>query len=115
MLGRRGAFFAFGQYYLGVHKTIPRDFEVNQDVIEEFKTFLAKEKIQLSDQDLQANLDFIKDRIGLQLVTVIFGESEAAKISLAQDPLIQKALEALPQAKELLTKAKKYMASKAQR
>jgi carboxyl-terminal processing protease len=114
LLGRRGAFFTFGQYYLGIHKTIPRDFEVNRDVIEEFKTFLAKEKIQLSDQDLQANLDFIKDRIRLQLVTVIFGENEAAKMSIAQDPLIQKALEALPQAKELLSKAKKYMASKAQ-
>jgi carboxyl-terminal processing protease len=111
-LARRGAFFTFGQYYLGIHKTVPLDFEVNQDVMEEFKAFLAKENIQVSDQDLQANLDFIKQRIRLQLVTAIFGENEAAKISIAQDPLIQKALEALPQAKELLTKAKKYMASK---
>jgi hypothetical protein len=33
-------------------------------------------------------------------------------MSVAEDPLVQKALEALPQAKELLSKAKKYMASK---
>jgi carboxyl-terminal processing protease len=109
---RRGAFFTFGQYYLGIHKTIPHDFEVNQDVMEEFKAFMAKEKIEVPDQDLQANLDFIKQRIRLQLVTVIFGENEAAKMSVAEDPLVQKALEALPQAKELLSKAKKYMASK---
>jgi len=109
---QRGAFFSFGQYYLGVHKTIPRDFEVTPDVLEEFKQYLAKEKIQVSDKDLQANLDFIKQRIRLQLVTAIFGENEAAKLSIAEDPLVQKALEALPQAKELLANAKKYMASK---
>jgi len=111
-LVQRGAFFSFGQYYLGVHKTIPRDFDVTPEVIEEFKGFLAKEKIQVSDQDLQTNLDFIKKRIRLQLVTVIFGENEAATLGIAEDPLVQKALEALPQAKELLAKAKKYMASK---
>ena len=111
-LVQRGAFFTFGQYYLGIHKTIPRDFDVTPDVIEEFKGFLAKEKIQISDQDLQTNLDFIKKRIRLQLITVIYGESDAAKIGIAEDPIVQKALEALPQAKELLAKAKKYMASK---
>jgi len=109
---QHGAFFIFGQSYLGVHKTVPRDFEVTPEVIEEFKQFLTKEKIQVSDQDLRDNLDFIKKRIGLQLITVIYGESEAAKIAIAEDPLVQKALDSMPQAKELLAKAKKYMASK---
>ena len=35
-----------------------------------------------------------------------------ATLGIAEDPLVQKALEALPQAKELLARAKKYMASK---
>jgi carboxyl-terminal processing protease len=112
-LVQRGAFFNFGQHYLAVHKTIPRDFEVTPEVIEEFKQFLEKEKIPLSAQDLQNNLDFVKKRIRLQLITAIFGENEAAKLGIAEDPLVQKALDALPQAKELLAKAKKYMASKA--
>lgn len=114
-LVQRGAFFTFGQYYLAAHKTIPHDFEVTSDVIEEFKEFLEKQKIRVSDQELQNNLDFIKKRIRFQLITVIFGENEAAKQSIAEDPLVQKALEALPQAKELLAKAKKYMASKGSR
>ena len=111
-LSQRGAFFNFGKSYLAVHKSIPRDFQVSNQVIDEFKQFLAKEKIQITDQDLQDNLDFIKKRIQLQLVTTIFGEQEASKISLENDYLIQKALENLPQARELLAKAKKYMASK---
>lgn len=112
-LTQRGAFFNFGKYYLGIHKTIPHDFQVTDEVIGEFKQFLDREGIQIADQDLQDNLDFVKRRIQLQLVTVIFGENEAARISVENDPLVQKALENLPQARELLAKAKKFMARKA--
>jgi carboxyl-terminal processing protease len=111
-LSQRGVFFNFGKYYLATHTTIPRDFQVTDQVLEEFKHFLGNEKIQIADQELADNLDFIKNRIRLQLVTVIYGEAEAGRISVENDYLVQKALEELPQARELLAKAKKYMASK---
>jgi len=114
-LVRRGVFFNFGKHYLGVHKTVPRDFEVSSDVLGEFKDFLANEKLQLSEQDLEENLDFIQKRIRLQIVTVIYGEDEAQRLSLDDDYIVQKALESMPQARELVAKAKKYMASKGSR
>jgi len=114
-LVRRGAFFNFGKYYLGIHKTIPRDFQVADDVIGEFKQFLAKEKIPIAEQDFQDNLDFIKKRIQLQLVTVIYGEAEATRLSVENDDLVQKALENLPQARQLLANAKRFMAGKTSR
>ena len=114
-LVQHSAFFNFGKYYLGVHKTIPKDFEVTDAVLDEFKQFLAKEKIPFSDLDMTANLDFVKNRIRIQLVGSIFGENEADRISIANDPLVLKALEDMPQAKELMAKAKRYVASKTQR
>ncbi len=111
-LARRGAFFNFGKHYLAIHKTIGRDFVVTDEVLGEFKGFLEKEKVQIADQDFNDNLPFIKERIHLQLVTVIFGENEAARLSVENDDLVVKALEHLPQARELLAKAKKFMASK---
>jgi carboxyl-terminal processing protease len=115
MLVQHSAFFNFGKYYLGVHKSIPKDFEVTDAVLDEFKQFLGKEKITFSDQDMTANLDFVRNRIRIQLVGSIFGENEADKISIANDPLVQKALDDMPQAKELMAKAKRYVASKTQR
>ena len=115
MLLQHGAFFNFGKYYLGVHKTIPKDFQVTDAVLDEFKQFLGKEKINFSDQDLKENTEFIKTRIDIQLVASIFGENEADKISIENDPLVQKAMENMAQAKELAAKAKRYMASKAQK
>jgi carboxyl-terminal processing protease len=111
-LARRGAFFNFGKYYLGIHRTVPRDFQATNDVIDEFKGFLASENIQISDQDLAENLEFIKNHIRLQIVTVIYGEDAAQRLSLEDDYLVQKALESLPQARELSARARKIMASK---
>ena len=79
------------------------------------RQFLAKEKIPFSDQNMKDNLDFVKNRIDIQLVGSIFGENEADRISIANDPLVLKALDNMPQAKELMAKAKRYVASKTQR
>lgn len=108
-------FSNFTKYYLGIHKTILKDFQVTDSVMQEFRQFLTKEGIQVSDQDIKDNLDFIQSRIRGKLVASIYGADEADKISWEKDPLVQKALESLPQAKELLAKAKRYMASKSQR
>jgi len=112
---QHSAFYNFGKYYLGIHKTIPKDFEVNDTVLDEFKKFLANEKIPFSDIDMTANLDFVKNRIDIQLVGSIFGGTEADRISVAKDPLVLKGLESMPQAKELMAKAKQYVASKTMR
>lgn len=111
-LAQHLAFSNFGKYYLGIHKTIPRDFQVTDEVLQEFKKLLAREKMQISDQDFKDNLDFIKVRIRTELVGMIYGEDEAHRIGIENDPLVQKGLDNLPQAKELLARAKRYMASK---
>jgi len=112
-LVQHSAFFNFSKAYLGVHKTIPQDFQVTDAVLDEFKQFLAKEKIPFSDVNMTANLDFIKNHIRIQLVGAIYGETEADRISIANDPLVLKSLDTMPQAKELMARAKRYIASKA--
>jgi carboxyl-terminal processing protease len=111
-LVQRAAFFNFSKSYLGVHKTIPKDFEVNDAVLDEFKQYLTRDGITVSDKDFTANLDFIKNHIRIQLVGSIFGGNEADRISIGEDPLVLKALDSMPQAKELLANAKRYIASK---
>ena len=97
-----------------MHKTIPNDFQVTDGVMGEFRQFLNKQQIAFTDQDMKDNSEFIKTHIDIQLVRSIFGENEADKISIENDPLVQKAIEDMPQAKELVAKAKRYMASKGQ-
>ncbi len=111
-LTSHGAFFDFGKAYLGVHQTVPRDFQVDDAVLDEFKRYLRSDSLQLSDQDTQDNLEFIKNHIRLQLIGVIYGETEAQRISIENDPLVHKAIDSLPQAAQLLANAKRYVASR---
>ena len=108
-------FFGFAKYYLGIHKSIPNDFQVNDVVLQEFRSYLGDQKVQLSEQDFNSNLDFIRTRIRLPLVEFIYGTTEASEINVENDPLVEKAVQDMPQASELLAKAKRYVASKSQR
>ncbi|MGO9305509.1 MAG: S41 family peptidase [Candidatus Korobacteraceae bacterium] len=115
VLVTHSVFFGFAKYYLGVHKTIPNDFQVTDATLQEFRHYLADQKVQLSDQDFKDNMDFIRTRIRPPLVEFIYGQTEASEIALENDPLVEKAVEDMPQASELLAKAKRYIASKGQR
>jgi carboxyl-terminal processing protease len=112
---QHNAFFGFAKYYLGIHKTIPNDFQVTDAVVQEFRQFLADQKTQISEQELKDNSDFIRTRIRSPLVEFIFGQTEASQIAVENDPLVEKAVGSMSQASELLAKAKRYIASKSQR
>jgi carboxyl-terminal processing protease len=110
-LVQNGAFFSFAQKYLGVHKTIPEDFQVSDDDIAEFKKFLTDQKIPVTNADLQANMDFVKLRIRERLIEDIYGSNVAHRIRVENDPLVEDAAAHLPQAQQLLENAQKYMAA----
>jgi carboxyl-terminal processing protease len=107
-----GAFFEFGKYYLGVHKTVPRDFTVTPDVMQAFQHFLETEHVPATSQQIQADSDFIKDHIRVQLVGVIYGSNEGDRIAKENDYVLEKALDYVTQAKDLMASAKKVVASK---
>lgn len=115
MLLAHGAFYNFGKYYLGVHKTVPQDFTVSPEVLQEFERYLETEHVKVSSRDIQDNLDFINNHIRVQLIGVIYGSNEGDKIAKESDYLLQKALEHLGEARELMASAKKVVASKSLR
>ena len=108
-----GPFFDFGKYYLGVHKSVPRDFVADDQVAHDFRDFLTRQGLNIPDKDVQDNLEFVKDHIRGVLVGMIYGQDEARHLSVSNDYIVQKAIEALPQAAALVTRSRKYVASHA--
>jgi carboxyl-terminal processing protease len=111
-LAEHEAIYDFSQHYLGVHKTIPRDFQVTPEVIDEFNKFLAEQEIRVTPDEVQDNLDYIKEQLRDRLVDDIYGEDVRLTLEAQNDPLVAKAVEALPQAAALLAHAKQYVASR---
>ncbi len=100
------AFFNFTKHYLA-HRDIPKEFQVDDAVLNDFKGFLRTEKIDYTDADFTANLDWIKANIKGDLFTSEFGATEGLHARTDSDPQIAKALTFMPEAQALEDTAQK--------
>ena len=100
VLLQQHAFLNFGRHYFAKN-TVTKDFVVKDAVMSDFKAFLKSKNIDVSDADINANLDWIKAEIKADLFTTEFGQLEGMKVRAEWDPQIAKALGYLPQAQAL--------------
>lgn len=94
------AFFNFSKHYLATHG-VQKDFQVDDAVLGEFKAFLKAKNISVTDADVTANLDWVKDEIKAELFTSAYGQLEGMKVRAQWDPQIQRSIEFLPKAQAL--------------
>ncbi|WP_263372588.1 S41 family peptidase [Granulicella cerasi] len=92
------AFFNYSKHYLATHASVPRDFVVDDAVMNDFKSFLKENKIEYTDADIATNLDWIKSSIKAELFTAQFGQTQGMKVRADWDPQIAKALTYMPEA-----------------
>ena len=119
LLERRGVFYPapesvgdFGRFYLGERPNVTKDFVVDDSVIAQLKKYLAEQHIQVTDQQIQQNLPWLKWEIKREVFTTVFGVNEGYKVALENDPQLDKAAESIPQAKALYANARKIVAER---
>ena len=106
------AFFNFTKKYL-LNRHINKDFQVNDAVLQDFRKFLDEEKIPYTEADFAAEQDWVASHIKAELFVSEFGQQEGLKVQAESDPQVIKALQLLPQAKELADNAKHIIAERA--
>jgi carboxyl-terminal processing protease len=105
------AFFNFAKHYTINHK-VNKQFEVDEAVMQEFRKYLDDQKITFTEADLAENADWIHANIKAELFINEFGQQEGMRVHAEGDPEVQKALDLLPQAKQLAENAKKTIAQR---
>ena len=105
------AFFNFAKHYL-LNRHVAKDFQVNDAVLQEFRKFLDDQKITYNEADIAGVQDWISSHIKAELFVSEFGQQEGLKVQAETDPQILKALELLPQAKELAENARHIIAER---
>ena len=95
------AFFNYTKKYFATHATVSKDFVVDDATIADFESFLKNQKIEVSNQDIAANLDWVKESIKADLFTSQFGQLKGLEVRADWDPQINKAIGFLPQAQAL--------------
>jgi carboxyl-terminal processing protease len=105
------AFFNFAKHYL-LNRHVTKDFEVDENTVQEFRKFLDAEKIPYMEADLLQVQDWVKAQIKSELFTAEFGQQEGLRVRAEADPEVGDALRYLPKAKELADNAKRILAER---
>ena len=105
------AFFNFAKHYLIDHKPA-KTFEVDENVMNDFRKFLTDQKVPFTEAEIGQVADWIKAQIKTEIFIDAFGQDEGMKVRTDADPQVQKALELLPQAKQLADNARRVIADR---
>jgi carboxyl-terminal processing protease len=104
---------SFTRFYLGTKPNITHSFEADDHVMKEFRDYLAKRNIHYTEPEMADNLDWIKRKIRQEVFMSAYGTQEGFKVLLEADPQVQRAIEAIPQARALYENARKVVAQRA--
>src|SRR5882757_3264101 len=103
----------FTRYFLGSKPTITKEFEADDNVMRTFREYLSKHNVRYTEPDMAESHDWIKRKIKQEVFMSTFSQREGFKVLLEADPQVQKAVEAIPQARALYQNAKKIVAQRA--
>jgi carboxyl-terminal processing protease len=103
----------FTRYFLGSKPAITKDFEADDSVMRTFREYLSKHNVHYTEPDMAESHDWIKRKIKQEVFMSTFSQQEGFKVLLEADPQVQKAVEAIPQARALYQNAKKIVAQRA--
>ena len=103
---------SFTRFYLGTKPSITHSFEVDDRVMKEFRDYLTKRNIRYTEPEFAENESWIKRKIKQEVFMSAFGTQEGFKVLLEADPQVQKAVEAVPQARALYENARKVVAQR---
>jgi carboxyl-terminal processing protease len=85
---------------------------VDDAVMQDFRKFLDEQKTPYTEAEIVENADWLKSNIKAELFIDEFGQQEGMKAHAETDPAVEKALDLLPQAKQLADNAKRIIAQK---
>ena len=73
-------------------------------VLDRFRTWVLEQKLPYTDKDWAENRDAMKEQLSIEMQNVAFGVEAGFKLQCEKDPVVQKALEVMPEAEDLLQK-----------
>src|SRR5437016_1479039 len=112
LLVSKFAFYTFVRDLLAKNPPVDRSFQVSDAIVDQFKQHLTKRGVQINEKDFADNRDFVKRSIRYEIFYNKFGVSEAARVLLEDDPQVLKAIDLIPEAKDLASKARRQVAEK---
>jgi len=105
------AFINFTAHYFTTHDRakVTKDWTVDPVVVQEFRNYLRKENYEFTETEFAENEAWIKQQLRREVFITVFNIEDSRRMTVETDPMVQKAIDSLPKAKELLEKAQKLL------
>ncbi|HXS94542.1 MAG TPA: S41 family peptidase [Candidatus Limnocylindrales bacterium] len=99
-------------YFAGQKPSLPAGWQPDDNTLERFKAFLKKENVPFTDEEFNANKDWVRDQIRYEFYFRVWDKPAADRAQWQNDPEVKKAIESMPKAQELLQNVQKVMAQR---
>jgi carboxyl-terminal processing protease len=112
----KAAFFNFTKRYFGTREaSLPPNWKPDAAIMEEFRKFLRDEGVSYTEAEFAENSDWVNRQLRKEMYVTAFSVDEARRIMVESDPIIERAIAALPKARALLDSANRKMAQRLSR
>ncbi len=109
-LVRKFAAFDFIAKYFASHTTkLPKTWEPDEEFMTEFHKYLMDKGFQFTEAEFTENRDWMRRRLQSEAYVTAFSMEESRKFLIDTDPMVAKAIDAIPKAKALLESAKRMI------
>ena len=112
LLRTHAAFATYAQEYTLQHPDLAPGWEATDKILEDFRQFLLREKISFTEVDFIENTDFIRRFLIREVYVSAYDLEEGEKVYYQKDPDVERALELLPKAQELLHSSQRMVAER---
>ena len=108
---RKFTFFNFTATWFGARPDakLPKGWEPGEEVLDQFHQFLIKQDVPFTEAEWAENHTWLKQQLKKEMYVTGFTFEESQKVAIEDDPMVQKAIDAFPQARALLDKSKKLI------
>jgi carboxyl-terminal processing protease len=106
-IARKNAFFNFSASYFSSHSTkLNQGWVPDEATLNEFHDFLMKQNIQFTEADWTRDHSWLRDQLRAEMYVTAFSYEDSQRVGVQQDQEVQKAIEALPKAANLLAQSR---------
>jgi carboxyl-terminal processing protease len=108
---RKYEFFNFTAKWFGGRTSaqLPKGWEPDATVLNDFHAYLTKENVSFTEAEWTENATWTKQQLKKEMYATGFSIEESQKVTVETDPMVTKAIDALPEARALLDKSKKLV------
>ena len=106
ILRKNGFFYFSAHYFAGNSAKLPAGWVPAEAILDEFHQYLMKEGLKFTEADWTRDHDWIRKQLRQQMYVTAFSFEDSEKVAVEQDPEVEKAIDSMPQASELLSRSK---------